>query len=331
MTTPARETGGARRGAEGPWDVIPWPLRWIVDERGRDTGFAMLRRGLEAKERPYFDALAADHRMIGFTHFGPFPLYHAAYDGLAEDTSPQQGWARAEVRACEAWAHCFRDPDVYLPPGIPRMLLSGSDFVDETAAWEAAAEGGRPAKRWDLVYSCLPMWLNELQKNWDLARSCALRLANAGARVAMVGRAGTPGLPDHPNIDYLPQLPWRAMMRVTAAARVAFMPNWWDASPRVIMEALAVDVPVLVNRRILGGWKYVTPQTGAFFDDEGDVVHAFFSVLDGVQQPRDWLLANGYGKHAAAVRFARELRALDGPGGSAPLYALPTSDRPAAG
>jgi len=290
----------------------------------------MLRRGLETGERLSFDVLAADHRMIGFTHFGPFPLYHEAYDGLAQGDSPQQGWERPEVRACEAWAHCFRDPGAYLPPGTPRMLVSGSDFVDEAAAWEAATDTGWPAKRWDLVYSCLPTWLNELQKNWDLARCCALRLANAGARVAMVGRAGMPGLPDHPNIDYLPQLSWRAMMRVTAAARVAFVPNWWDASPRVITEALAVDVPVLVNRQILGGWKYLTPQTGVFFDDEGDVEEAFFSVLDGARAPREWLLANGYGKHAAALRLASELRALDGPGASAPLYALPASDRPAA-
>jgi hypothetical protein len=301
-------------------------MRWMVDEHGRDTGFAMVRRGLDPGHRPAFDTLAADHRMIGFTHYGPFPLYHDAYDGPARAATPRAGWDRDEVRACEAWAHCFRDPDHYLPPGTPRMLVSGSDFVDAGMAWRLACDGGRPAKRWDLVYSCLPGWLNELQKNWDLARACALLLAEAGARVAMVGRAGLPGCPDHPNIDYLPQLRWDMMMQVTAASRIAFVPNWWDASPRVITEALAVDVPVLVNRRILGGWKYVTPQTGAFFDDETDVVDAFFALLDGDQHPRDWLLANGYGVQAAARRLAAELRALDGPGQSEPTFALPTSE-----
>jgi len=310
-------------------ESIPWPLRWIVDEHGRDTGFAMLRRGVEAEHRGVFDALAADHQLIGFTHYGPFPLYHEAYDGSLGRT-PRAGWERPEVRACLAWAHCFRDPDRYLPPGLPRMLVSGSDFVDEKAAWQAAFGDGRPPKRWDIVYSCLPTWLNELQKNWDLARACAVRLADAGVRIAMVGRISTPALPEHPNIDYLPQLPWPEMMRVTAASRVAFVPSLWDASPRVITEALAVDVPVLVNRRILGGWKYVTAETGAFFSDEADVVEAFFAVLDGTYHPRDWLLASCYGKDQAARRFAAELRALAGAQRSEPAYALPTSDRPAA-
>src|SRR5580693_423203 len=145
---------------------VPWPLRWIVDEKGRDTGFAMLRGGLQKSQRAQFESLAASHRMIGFTHFGPFPLYHAAYDGEALGRRPRTGWTRPEVRACEAWAYCFRDPDNYLPSGPPRFFLSGSDFVNDRATWRAAYGEGQPAKRWDLVYSCLPSWLNDLQKNW---------------------------------------------------------------------------------------------------------------------------------------------------------------------
>jgi len=315
-----------------PEDSSPWPLRWIVDSRGRDTGFAMLRRPLQAVEEAAFEKMAAEHRMIGFTHYGPFPLYHESYDRRAKDRAPEEGWDRPEVQACEAWAHCFRDPDHYLPPGPPRMLISGSDFVNEDAVISAAWADGRPAKRWDLVYSCPPTWLNDLQKNWDLARSCIVRLAEAGARIVIAGRSGVPGLSRHPNIDYLCQVPWSDFMRVTASARVAFAPNWWDASPWVLSEALALDIPVLVNRQILGGWKYVAPETGVFFDDEADVVDAFFALLDTPVQPRDWLLANGYGQHAAARRLAAELRALGGDSRAGELsYALPTSDPPRRG
>ena len=314
--------------SQGPAAEVPWPLRWIVDEKGRDTGFAMLRRGIPDGQRSLFETMAGSHRMIGFTHYGPFPLYHPAYDGHVRGGTPRAGWERPEVRACEAWAHCFRDPDSCLPPGPPRMLLSGSDFVNEQAAWRAAYGESRPPKRWDLVYSCLPTWLNELQKNWDLARTCALRLADAGARVVMVGRAGVPGLPRHPNIDCLPQLGWAAFVRVTASARVAFVPSILDASPRVITEALAVDVPVLVNRRIIGGWKYVAPETGRFFDDEGDVVEEFFQLLDSDVYPRDWLIVNGYGQRAAAERLAAELRALGGETHGDLSYALPADTRP---
>jgi hypothetical protein len=124
-----------------PEDSNPWPLRWIVDEYGRDTGFAMLRRPLQAVEEPAFEQMAADHRMIGFTHYGPFPLYHESYDGRAKGRAPREGWDRPESQACGAWAHCFRDPGQYLPPGKPRWLISGSDFVNGGVARHAARTG----------------------------------------------------------------------------------------------------------------------------------------------------------------------------------------------
>jgi hypothetical protein len=310
-------------------EQVPWSMRWIVDENRRDTGFAMQRRHLEDEYKVMHAEMAATHRFIGFTHYGPFPLLHVAYNGNPRGLTPRNGWQLPEVEICEAWAHCFRDPDSYLPPDKPRMLIGGSDFVNENGTWQAAHRDGRPAKKWDLIYSCLPNWLNLVQKNWDLAQLCVLRLADAGLRVLVVGRASMPGRVDHPRIDYAPQLPWAQFLRATASSRVALLPNWWDASPRVLTEALTLDVPVVVNRQILGGWKYVAEETGVFFDDESDVVEAFFSVLEAPVAPRDWFLASGYGKDATARRLAAELRALDGPPRDDLTYALPTSTRPA--
>src|SRR5579875_4119558 len=153
-------------------EKIPWPLRWIVDADDRDTGFAMLRRHALRRDMPAFEEMAGRHRMIGFTHYGHFPLYSAAYGTLKGNQTPQHGWQSPDVRACEAWAYCFRDPDRYLPPGKPRIFMSGSDFINDELAWEVAHQDGAPAKRWDVVYSCLVTWLNELQKNWELAKAC---------------------------------------------------------------------------------------------------------------------------------------------------------------
>ena len=74
--------------------------------------------------------------------------------------------------------------------------------------------------------------------------------------------------------------------------RILFAPNLHDASPRVLAEALCLDVPILVNRHILGGWKYVTNATGAFFGGEHDVVDAVRVLLSERRraelQPRRW-------------------------------------------
>merc|ERR1711879_1088777 len=53
-------------------------------------------------------------------------------------------------------------------------------------------------------------------------------------------------------------------------SKFAFLPQIHDASPRVATQALAHDVPLLINYYILGGWKYVTEKTGEFFHDISD-------------------------------------------------------------
>ena len=74
--------------------------------------------------------------------------------------------------------------------------------------------------------------------------------------------------------------------------RVLFAPNVHDASPRVLAEAMCLDVPILVNRHIVGGWKYVNSETGAFFDSVDNVVPAYMDMMARMQRgelhPREW-------------------------------------------
>merc|ERR1711879_563532 len=53
-------------------------------------------------------------------------------------------------------------------------------------------------------------------------------------------------------------------------SRFLFLPQVHDASPRVASQALALNVPLLMNRNLIGGWKYLQPETGEFFNDMAD-------------------------------------------------------------
>jgi glycosyltransferase involved in cell wall biosynthesis len=99
-------------------------------------------------------------------------------------------------------------------------------------------------------------------------------------------------------------------MSLLARSRVLFVPGVLDASPRILTEALALGVPVVVNRQIVGGWKYVNAFTGVFFDGEEDVVNAFRECLDSDRKPRRWFMAN-YGPYLAGKRLLDLLRSLD--------------------
>jgi hypothetical protein len=288
---------------------LPWPLRHIVDEDGRDTGYCFVRGPLDSfGGNDEYAALREDHRMLGLTSMGPYPLYHEAYGRVPPGAAPNDGWRRPFVAACEGWAHCFRDPETYLPPGVPRALISESDFVDPDRTWRLASEGGRPAKRWDLLYSCLGNRFNEIQKNWDLAKECLGRLSDfPSLRVLLVGRIGTADLVDLPGVDTCGYIPWSQFLQCLVRSRAAFFPNALDSSPRVISEAISLDVPVVVNERILGGWKYIAPETGVFFRDEADAVAAITTVLTGSYEPKAWYAAN-YGPQQSGQRLAGFLR-----------------------
>tara|TARA_Y100000310_G_scaffold323349_1_gene383552 strand:- start:914 stop:1987 length:1074 start_codon:yes stop_codon:yes gene_type:complete len=49
-------------------------------------------------------------------------------------------------------------------------------------------------------------------------------------------------------------------------SRFVIFPNTKDASPRMITESLIQGVPVLLNRHIYGGWKYINEKNGMYFD-----------------------------------------------------------------
>jgi hypothetical protein len=110
-------------------------------------------------------------------------------------------------------------------------------------------------------------------------------------------------LPDDRGVEVWPEVPRHALLECVARSRIAFFPNALDPSPRLLGEALCLDVPVLVNRAILGGWKYVTRSTGTFFEGEHDVVDAARRCLSHSHAPRAWFTAN-YGPVNSGRRLA---------------------------
>lgn len=302
-------------------EELPWPVRYIVDQDGKDTGIMFLRGPLNPHNTPNWDEMRATHRQMGLTSMGPYPLHHEAYLKVPQGAIPQDGWRRDFVQLSEAWCHCFRNPDSYLPPDKPRRLLGGSDFCDYDRVWSIGASGRPQAKRWDLVYSCLDNRFNEMQKNWEFARACIYRLCTElRLKILVVGRSGTSDLPRVDGLESREFLPWSDFLQCMGRSRAAFFPNLLDASPRVMTEAMALNLPVLVNRRILGGWKYVNDDTGRFFDDEANVVPAALEVLTGSFQPRDWFIAN-HGKRWAEEQLAELLREIEPLGESKPIAA----------
>ncbi|MGW1171573.1 hypothetical protein [Streptomyces sp. NPDC002550] len=225
---------------------------------------------------------------------------------------------------CEAWLHCFREPDRYLPPTGQRLLVSESDFTDPMHV--SPARIAQPVPH-DLVADVVHVsgadrWPPEV-KNWPLAARCLPRLAQElGLRVLVVD--APQGARPLPGVRLRGRLEWPQLLAVLARARCVFVPAVLDASPRLLTEALSLDVPIVVNRAILGGWKYVNPFTGVFFDGEDDVVEAVRQAIDVERRPRSWFMAH-YGPPRSGFRVRELLSGLD-PGLPALTHVLLTSE-----
>jgi glycosyltransferase involved in cell wall biosynthesis len=221
-----------------------------------------------------------------------------------------EGWdARDYGALCEAWCHCFREPDQFLPNGAPRALISYSDFTDPRHVDPHGLPARGDSDDYFLYVGAAEGWKQDA-KNWRFAAQAIPKICDhLGLRAVVVGMPRTDAA-GSPNVRFVDWLPWRRFLARLSGARFLFVPNECDPSPRVLAEALCLDVPLVVNRAILGGWKYVNAFTGVFFDGHDDVVEAARSCLAHQRRPRRWYRAN-FGPHLAGARLLRLLRPLD--------------------
>lgn len=270
-------------------DPAKWPFLQILDGSGRDMGWCGLAGPLrdDGYRRTYAE-LAARYRLIGFTSHGEFP------DGRGHDYP------------VAAWCHCFRDPTRRLPRSVPYALLSESDFVDAGAIQSAisTSSGGVQA---DYVVVCLPGW-PEPVKRTELAKACTWQLGRLGLRGLVVGPSSAHGFA--PGTTCRKFLPWGDLMASITRARFSLFSNGLDASPRLLTETLCCDRPIVAPADLLGGWKYVTPETGEFFTSPHDVADAVLRCLGRPRRPSDWFHRH-CGPALAGAQLYGLLRSID--------------------
>jgi len=72
-------------------------------------------------------------------------------------------------------------------------------------------------------------------------------------------------------------------------ARWAFLPQVCDASPRVSTQALSMNIPLLMNQNIMGGWKYMDEGVksglpiGEYFHDMSNFKDSLRRILDNTR------------------------------------------------
>jgi hypothetical protein len=280
---------------------LKWPFLGITKGSLPGVGWRILAGPLRKQaDADIYKELRKSFRFVGFTSYTTFPKLK---EGVVSDYEA----------LCEAWCHCFREPNHYLLPATPRTLLSESDFVDfdRLSPADLPPEVAQQEKDFDFVYVCLPGRWAELTKNWQLAKRCLRRLCfDLNLKGLLLGRWQILDLPFDRNLTIKGDMPRHRFLEFLHKSRMLLVPSIMDASPRILTESLCMNVPILVQREILGGWKYVNASTGSFFQDEDDIAQAARSCLQESLSPRAWFQEN-YGPKKSALRLSRLISELD--------------------
>jgi len=283
-----------------------FPYRYLGDENGKIIPIVLVAAFFrDNRERNmYTDYINKGIKVAGITAYKSFPRPITDKSGDSyyyEDSFDYLG-------NIKNWFSCFRNPEHYGFNKTHNIIdYSESDFYD--------IDQNEPVeKKYDFIYVCnndaddhCPMdgW-NAINRNFKLALDCFPIIINEfKLKVLVIGRLNC-GLEQKYGdmIEVSGFLPYHEFQDKMRQSRFLFVPNIYDASPRVVTEAITKDIPVLMNYAIVCGSKYINQETGEFFNDENDIRLAIKNLLAKKDKisPKKWWEQH-YSRQKAGVNF----------------------------
>jgi hypothetical protein len=197
------------------------------------------------------------------------------------------------TKSFAGWLHVVHDPQYYFG-NKPRMLLSGSDFQLEVSEKSLPLGSTLNFKDYDVVYVNRGYHkYYDIAKNWTLGlKTLELLAKHTDLRLMYIGGHK---LPTHlqKRITSYPRLTQENFIPTLSRCRLMYVPSIVDASPRILTQALSANVGLVMNKGIIGGWKYINDDTGAFFEGFHDALEVITQTLEreraGKLRPRDWI------------------------------------------
>ncbi|CAE8700260.1 unnamed protein product, partial [Polarella glacialis] len=285
--------------------IREYPFQPVRTNQGQFVNIILVRSQLSSPHhRQLYEKYKDEILFMGISSMEDYPLV---------PPNPYTGkWPADEyVGLFPGFLHMFRDTSVF-PSHVKLLLMSQSDFSLPYPAQ-------RVPKKYDFTFSGSDQDVNNdcvgwssFAKNWTFAKE---------ALEVMCGELGMTGVlvatKDKQNVKAcsIPKvcegkivqttfLDQRDFLNYVKQSRFLFVPQVHDASPRVATQALALDVPLLMNYNLIGGWKYLNEKTGEFFHDMSDFRESLqrFKRNEGQYEPSKWVREH-YGDAISGARL----------------------------
>jgi GR25 family glycosyltransferase involved in LPS biosynthesis len=244
---------------ENHWNIID-----ILDENHRPTNLIAVRS--EIKNRQASTCLEKlihlrRKKIIGLSSYQEFP--QKISNPHDQPIYNNQRFIEKYSNQIVLWCHCFRDPKHYLPNNMPRILYSESDQYRHCL--HLNSQVGKIPKKYDFFVSMPQGEWNTYIRGFSIAQQWLNHMADVmGLKILVCGTNRRKDFSE--NIDVIDFQKWCDFIDCMNQCRYLFCSSIYDASPRIIVEAMSLNMPVLLNKNILGGWKYIQEDTGMFFE-----------------------------------------------------------------
>jgi len=292
--------------------IREYSFRPVRANTGGYVNIILVHSPLSDKEEALFNKFKDELLFIGIMSLEDFPL---------PPPNPFSGkWPKDKfVGMFPGFLNMYREPENIFPSHVKVLDMSQSDFslpghhAPLPKKWDFTISGSDQDIGDAMVSDCVG-W-SMFAKNWSFAKQAFEVMCRefdmTGVLVATKDKQGVKrcAIPESCEgkllqTTYLGQDEFFSYVR---QSRFLFLPQVHDASPRVASQALALDVPLLMNKNIIGGWKYVNEKTGEFFNDLSDIRDSIRRLQKniasgGVYEPRKWVSAN-YGDNIAGAKF----------------------------
>ncbi len=221
----------------------------------------------------------------------------------------------------KGWCHALRD-ETWLPD-TPKMLLPESDFLDTDLVFYR-----KNKIKYDYFYFTLNAGAGVEHKGLHVFLDVLPTLCKHGLKGKVVVYYPNSGnakkliismsAAQRKNLKaYSGHLDFhwgilrdKQINDVMTSCRFGFFPNVVDNSPRMLSECLLRNVPVMVNKKIHGGWHYVNSETGILFSPK-NLDKSIEYITGNKFRPRDYFMEN-HGFKRSASKLAEFVNGIIG-------------------
>ena len=268
----------------------------------------------------YNEAKAKGVKFLGLSSYSEFPGPISNPHDVLHDPKID-AWTKYDYfQLTRGWLSCFREENnkKWIKQGFPCVNITESDFAN----YEYHKPDPSIEKEYDFIYICLKDgdkkegdkdcpsgWQSEIRQ-WKIVKKLLdIMCKDYKLKGLLIGRVGCE-IPSqcHQLMEQTDFMEYHTFIKQFNKSKFILTASYQDASPRTVSEGMCYNLPVLMNKNILGGWQYLNDKTGEFFDPDNlsefpKTLEKFLNKMKNNEyQPRDWFI-NNYGKYNSGKRL----------------------------